>query len=81
MKIAAQDRCSGIINDILDFSKIEAGKLDIEKADFRFEDVLDNLSTVVGQKAQRQESGVPDRRRSRTSRRTWSATRCGSDRF
>jgi len=41
----------GIINDILDFSKIEAGKLDIEEADFRFEDVLENLSTVVGQKA------------------------------
>src|SRR5436190_10813029 len=41
----------GIINDILDFSKIEAGKLDIEEADFRFEDVLNNLSTVVGQKA------------------------------
>ncbi len=41
----------GIINDILDFSKIEAGKLDIENADFRFEDVLDNLATVVGQKA------------------------------
>jgi signal transduction histidine kinase/CheY-like chemotaxis protein len=42
----------GIINDILDFSKIEAGKLDIENAEFRFEDVLENLSTVVGQKAQ-----------------------------
>ena len=41
----------GIINDILDFSKIEAGKLDIENADFHFEDVLENLSTVVGQKA------------------------------
>ena len=41
----------GIINDILDFSKIEAGKLDIEEADFRFENVLDNLATVVGQKA------------------------------
>ena len=41
----------GIINDILDFSKIEAGKLDIENADFRFDDVLENLSTVVGQKA------------------------------
>ena len=41
----------GIINDILDFSKIEAGKLDIENADFQFQDVLDNLSTVVGQKA------------------------------
>jgi PAS domain S-box-containing protein len=41
----------GIINDILDFSKIEAGKLDIENAEFRFEDVLENLSTVIGQKA------------------------------
>src|ERR1700757_2094267 len=42
----------GIINDILDFSKIEAGKLDIERTDFRLEDVLDNLSTIVSQKAQ-----------------------------
>jgi len=42
----------GIINDILDFSKIEAGKLDIEKAEFRLEDVLDNLSNIVSQKAQ-----------------------------
>jgi signal transduction histidine kinase/CheY-like chemotaxis protein/ligand-binding sensor domain-containing protein/HPt (histidine-containing phosphotransfer) domain-containing protein len=41
----------GLINDILDFSKIEAGKLDIENADFRFEDVLESLSTVVAQKA------------------------------
>ena len=42
----------GIINDILDFSKIEAGKLDIESTDFQLEGVLDNLSTIVGQKAQ-----------------------------
>ncbi len=42
----------GIINDILDFSKIEAGKLDIESAEFWFEDVMENLSTVVAQKAQ-----------------------------
>ncbi len=41
----------GIINDILDFSKIEAGKLDMEKTDFRLDDVLDNLSSVVSQKA------------------------------
>ena len=50
VKSAAQSLL-GIINDILDFSKIEAGKLDIEKTDFRLEDVLDNLSTIVGQKA------------------------------
>ncbi|MBV8865286.1 MAG: response regulator [Acidobacteriaceae bacterium] len=42
----------GIINDILDFSKIEAGKLDMEKAEFRLENVLDNLCTIVSQKAQ-----------------------------
>ncbi|MBF0193456.1 MAG: response regulator [Magnetococcales bacterium] len=42
----------GIINDILDFSKIEAGKLDMEVVDFRIEDVLDNLSNLVGLKAE-----------------------------
>ena len=42
----------GIINDILDFSKIEAGRLDMEKTGFRLEDVLDNLSSIVSQKAQ-----------------------------
>ena len=51
VKSAAQ-ALLGIINDILDFSKIEAGKLDIEKTDFRLENVLDNLSTIVSQKAQ-----------------------------
>ena len=51
IKSAAQ-ALLGIINDILDFSKIEAGKLDIEKADFQMEDVLNNLSSIVSQKAQ-----------------------------
>jgi PAS domain S-box-containing protein len=46
----------GIINDILDFSKIEAGKLDMETVDFRLEDVLENLSNLVGMKAE--EKGV-----------------------
>jgi two-component system, sensor histidine kinase and response regulator len=41
-----------IINDILDFSKIEAGKLDIEQTEFELESVLENLSNIVGQKAQ-----------------------------
>jgi len=41
----------GIINDILDFSKIEAGKLEVEKTDFQLENVLDNLSSIVSQKA------------------------------
>ncbi|MFA6957276.1 MAG: PAS domain S-box protein [Thermoanaerobaculia bacterium] len=42
----------GIINDILDFSKIEAGKLTLEKIEFRLEDVLDNLASLVGIKAE-----------------------------
>jgi two-component system sensor histidine kinase/response regulator len=41
----------GIINDILDFSKVEAGKLDIERAPFRLDDVLDSVSSLVAQKA------------------------------
>jgi two-component system sensor histidine kinase/response regulator len=48
---AAAQTLLGIINEILDFSKIEAGKLDMEKTDFRLEDVLENVSSVVTQKA------------------------------
>jgi two-component system sensor histidine kinase/response regulator len=40
-----------IINDILDFSKIEAGKLDIEKTDFKLDDVLGSVTTLTAQKA------------------------------
>ncbi len=46
----------GIINDILDFSKIEAGKLEVEATDFDIEDVLDNVSSLVGLKAE--EKGI-----------------------
>ncbi|MEO9386055.1 response regulator [Chromobacterium phragmitis] len=42
----------GIINDILDFSKIEAGKLDLENTEFDLERVLDNLATMLGEKAE-----------------------------
>ncbi|AXC14565.1 Sensory box histidine kinase/response regulator [Acidisarcina polymorpha] len=51
IKSAAQ-ALLGIINDILDFSKIEAGKMDMETTDFKLETVLDNLSSIVSQKAQ-----------------------------
>ena len=51
IKSAAQ-ALLGIINDILDFSKIEAGKMDMEETDFKLEMVLDNLSSIVSQKAQ-----------------------------
>ena len=41
----------GIINDILDFSKIEAGKLSVENIDFDLEKVLENVSTLIAEKA------------------------------
>ncbi len=45
----------GLINDILDFSKIEAGQLDIENINFKMDQVFDNLSAVILQKAQEKE--------------------------
>jgi PAS domain S-box-containing protein len=48
---AAAQSLLGIINDILDFSKIEAGKLEMERTDFRLEEVLENVSSVISQKA------------------------------
>ena len=50
IKVAAQ-ALLGIINDILDFSKIEAGKLEVENTEFRLDQVLEDLSSVVCQKA------------------------------
>jgi PAS domain S-box-containing protein len=49
---AAAKSLLGIINDALDFSKIEAGKLALEKAPFSLQAVLDNLTTMIGQRAQ-----------------------------
>jgi PAS domain S-box-containing protein len=49
-KVAAQ-ALLGIINDILDFSKIEAGKLDVENTEFQLDYVLEDLCSVVSQKA------------------------------
>jgi len=46
------DNLLGILNDILDFSKIESGMLDIEMANFRLEDVMDNIDNLVGFKAE-----------------------------
>ena len=44
----ASENLLNIINDILDFSKIEAGKLSLEQIDFQLEDVIDNLSHLIG---------------------------------
>jgi two-component system sensor histidine kinase/response regulator len=47
---AAGRQLLGIVNDILDFSKVEAGKLDIESLPFDLEDVLRDVSAMVGQR-------------------------------
>jgi len=49
---AAARSLLGIVNDILDFSKIEAGKLDLENTEFRLDEVLENLSSIVSQRVQ-----------------------------
>jgi two-component system sensor histidine kinase/response regulator len=41
----------GIITHILDFSKIEAGHLELELLDFRFDALMDNLETQLGEAA------------------------------
>ena len=41
----------GIINDILDLSKIEAGKMVVEAIDFELDHVLENVSSLITEKA------------------------------
>jgi two-component system sensor histidine kinase/response regulator len=48
---ASSQHLLGIINDILDFSKIEAGKLPLEQIDFDLENVLDNVTGLIHDKA------------------------------
>ena len=40
-----------LINDILDISKIEAERLQLEKTNFKFTEILDNLINLLGDKA------------------------------
>ena len=40
-----------IINDILDFSKVEADKMVVESVDFELDHLLDNVATLVADKA------------------------------
>ncbi len=63
----AGDALLSVINDILDFSKIEAGRMVLDNVDFRLEDVVDDVVTLVRQAAGAKgleltveyESGVP----------------------
>jgi len=41
----------GIINDILDFSKVEAGMMQIEATEFVLEELLEDVATLVVEKA------------------------------
>ncbi len=41
----------GIINDILDFSKIEAGKLNLESNHFAFDEIMNGLRVLFGEKS------------------------------
>jgi signal transduction histidine kinase/CheY-like chemotaxis protein/ligand-binding sensor domain-containing protein len=43
----------GIINDILDFSKIEAGKLELERADFKLRDAVEDVVELLAEAATR----------------------------
>ena len=40
-----------VINDILDFSKIEANRMTLDAVDFHFGQIVENLSSLVSQKA------------------------------
>lgn len=44
-----------IINDIIDFSKIEARKLEIEKVEFSLDEVLENVSGLLGMQAEKKD--------------------------
>ncbi len=79
---ASSDGLLALINQILDFSKIEAGKLELEQTDFDLHFLVEEVVTVLSQKAAikgvelvcRIDAGVPAPR----SRR-WRSSAAGAD--
>ena len=57
VRVSAQSLL-GILNDILDFSKVEAGKLELERVDFRLDDLLQTLAVIIGSAAQEKDIDV-----------------------
>lgn len=51
----ASSNMLNIINDILDFSKIEAGKVELEKASFNIDQVIQDVINIVSYKVEAQE--------------------------
>ncbi|MBF0277456.1 MAG: response regulator [SAR324 cluster bacterium] len=49
------DSLLGILNDILDFSKIEAGMLNMESVNFKLEDVLNDVVTLIHSKKKKED--------------------------
>lgn len=47
-----------IINDILDYSKMEAGKLNIDKHEFRLQELLDDVNNLFGYKLDEKNIGL-----------------------
>ncbi|WP_422016759.1 CHASE domain-containing protein [Roseateles sp.] len=46
--LAAGKALMSLLNDVLDLSKIEAGEMTVEVAPFQFEDMLDEVASIVG---------------------------------
>ncbi|MBP2230278.1 PAS domain S-box-containing protein [Azospirillum agricola] len=57
VRVSAQSLL-GILNDILDFSKVEAGKMELERVDFRLDELLQNLAVIIGSAAQEKDIEV-----------------------
>ncbi len=53
--VSSSQHLLAIINDILDLSKIEAGKLGLEQTDFELERVVENVCSLVAERAHAKE--------------------------